>query len=89
MKKLSKLSLLGGMDLLSQSELRQLVGSIQNNKPRSYKVECATAKTEQECLNLARNPYFCDCNMNSGKCIWTKGALPKEFCTCANYPWGG
>lgn len=45
MKKLSKLSLLGEMDLLSKAELRQLIGSSGDGGCPSKKEEC----TGQRC----------------------------------------
>ena len=78
MKKLSKLSLLGEMDLLSQAELKQLVGA------KISVVDCSTATTAEACANLTSGDAYCNCGENLGHCAWAYSAMPNPFCTCVN-----
>ena len=59
MKKLSKLSLLGEIDLLSKAELRQLIGSGDGGCPSK----------QEECKGQS-----CQCGANNGNCTWAGGA---------------
>lgn len=79
MKKLTKLSLLGEMDLLSKAELKQLVGS------RGKEVRCGDFKSKDACESGITGGDWCENGHNvSRKCIWNG-----SFCLCDTGPYGG
>lgn len=79
MKKLSKLSLLGEMSLLSKAELKQLVGS------RSMQRTCEDQRSRYDCEHLMHQGDWCVAGNNNGySCVWNGSA-----CYCDPGPYGG
>ena len=71
MKKLSKISLLGEMNLLSKAELQKLVGS--------------EPFTDSRCIGLTKDQCSGTCYISpegaEGQCYW-RGMSGQEFCRC-------
>lgn len=77
MKKLSKISLLGELDILSKAELKQLVGS--------KTVTCESRTTEADCKKAFASGESCVAGNNGGtSCSWSG-----SFCICNPGPYGG
>ena len=75
MKKLSKLSLLGEMDLLSKKELQDLIGAKTDGCSSWNEI---SSKYEGQCWSSAYGGYIgtCSWSRTENKC-WCAGVAPK------------